>query len=59
MDQQSVIFQVVKYNLRPSFDIKKINKSYKKLATQCWSPEPEKRPGTDEVADVLSNLINV
>jgi len=57
IDQHSLIFRVVKFDLRPTFDeTTYINEQYKDLITQCWSAKPTERPELNEVLKTMKSL---
>ena len=47
--------KVVKENYRPQFTLP-IKKSLKNIITQCWSPDPAKRPTFNEIFEKVSDI---
>ncbi|VDP10564.1 unnamed protein product [Soboliphyme baturini] len=58
MDCHTVVFQVVAKHLRPSFPPTAVDgdRQLFRLANQCWSHEPKKRPHFHDVCFMLSKL---
>ncbi|XP_063909848.1 serine/threonine-protein kinase mos [Zophobas morio] len=55
LDNEVIIYKVVKYNFRPSLSFK--NENLSKLCSMCWNENPAVRPTAADVCDSLENIL--